>query len=204
MPCFNWQYHHSYYSCNHILWGYFTNTWVIIWLSLCQEHTHERYGWNKSVPNHKLTQNCNRVQISLERRHNERDGVSVVSVVCSNRLFRRRSQQTSNIRVTGLSEGNPPVGSHHKGPVTRKCIRLMTSYCPVRIVACTFQWSLADINMYYYIHTGYQMMQSIKNAACFGNMTNAIGFCIYRLMSTIIWSYSELNMSHIWRNMLFR
>ena len=56
--------------------------------------------------------------------HNERDGVSNHRCLCwlLNRLFRRRSQKTSNFRVTGLCEGNHwwPVESPHKGPVTRK------------------------------------------------------------------------------------
>ena len=37
-----------------------------------------------------------------------------------NRLFRRRSKNTSKLRVSGLCEGNSPVNSPHKGPVTRK------------------------------------------------------------------------------------
>ena len=39
-----------------------------------------------------------------------------------NRLFRRRSNQTSKLPVTGLCVGNSPgpVNSPHKGPVTRK------------------------------------------------------------------------------------
>ena len=36
------------------------------------------------------------------------------------RLFRRRSKNISKLRVTGLCEGNSPVNSPHKGPVTRK------------------------------------------------------------------------------------
>ena len=36
------------------------------------------------------------------------------------RLFRRRSNKRSKLRVSGLCEGNPPVDSPHKGPVTRK------------------------------------------------------------------------------------
>ena len=39
-----------------------------------------------------------------------------------NRLFRRRSKKTSQLRVNGLCVGNSPgpVNSTHKGPVTRK------------------------------------------------------------------------------------
>ena len=33
---------------------------------------------------------------------------------------RCRSKKTSKLRVTGLCEGNSPVNSPHKGPVTRK------------------------------------------------------------------------------------
>ena len=49
--------------------------------------------------------------ISLQWRHNECDGVS--NHQCPdrllNRLFRRRSKNTSKLRVTCLREGNPPV-----------------------------------------------------------------------------------------------
>ena len=44
-------------------------------------------------------------------RHNERDGVSNHQCLhcLLNHLFRRRSEKTSKLRVTGLCEGNPPV-----------------------------------------------------------------------------------------------
>ena len=35
-------------------------------------------------------------------------------------LFRSRSKKTSKLNVTGLCQGNSPVNSQHKGPVTRK------------------------------------------------------------------------------------
>ena len=53
------------------------------------------------------------------------------STVCSKKLFRRSSTKTAMLRVTGLSEENPPVtgGSTgdqwiplHKGPVTYKIV----------------------------------------------------------------------------------
>ena len=49
--------------------------------------------------------------ISLQWRHNERDGVSNHQPhdCLLNRLFRRRSKKTSKLRVTGLCEGNLPV-----------------------------------------------------------------------------------------------
>ena len=44
-------------------------------------------------------------------RHNEHDGVSNHQPhdCLRNRLFRRRSEETSNLRVTGLCAGNSPV-----------------------------------------------------------------------------------------------
>ena len=61
---------------------------------------------------------------SLRWRHNDHDGVSNHQPhgCLFNRLFRRRSKKTSQIRVTGLCAGNSPgpVNSPHKGPVTRK------------------------------------------------------------------------------------
>ena len=52
-----------------------------------------------------------RVGISLQWRHNERDGVSNHQPNdCSlNRLFRRNSKETSKLRVTGLCAVNSPV-----------------------------------------------------------------------------------------------
>ena len=48
---------------------------------------------------------------SLQWRHNERDGVSNHQLhdCLLNRLFRRRSKKTSNLRVSGLCMGNSPV-----------------------------------------------------------------------------------------------
>ena len=47
----------------------------------------------------------------LQRLHNERDGVSDQQPhdCLLNRLFRRRSNKTSNLRVAGLCEGNSTV-----------------------------------------------------------------------------------------------
>ena len=46
--------------------------------------------------------------------------ITSLTIVCSNRLFRRRSKKIAKLRVTGLSEGNPPVNFPNKGPVTRE------------------------------------------------------------------------------------
>ena len=68
---------------------------------------------------------------SLHWRHNDHDSVSNHQPhgCLLNRLFRRRSKNTSKLRVIGLCVGNSPgpVNSPHKGPVTRKMFHLMTS-----------------------------------------------------------------------------
>ena len=52
-----------------------------------------------------------KIDLSLQLRHNERDGVSNHQPHdrLLNRLFRRRSRKTSKLRVTGLCAGNLPV-----------------------------------------------------------------------------------------------
>ena len=63
---------------------------------------------------------------SLQRRHNDRDGVSNhLRLDCLlNRLFGCISKKTSKLRVTGLCEGNSPVVDEFpsQGPVTRKML----------------------------------------------------------------------------------
>ena len=57
---------------------------------------------------------CLKKIITLQWRHNERDGVSSHRPYdcLLNRLFRRRSKKTSKLRVTGLCEGNSPGTGH--------------------------------------------------------------------------------------------
>ena len=61
---------------------------------------------------------------TLRWRHNDHAGVSNHQPhgCLLNHLFRRRSNKTSKLRVTGLCAGNSPgpVNSPHEGPVTRK------------------------------------------------------------------------------------
>ena len=62
--------------------------------------------------------------LPLRWRHNDHDGGSNHQPhgCLLNRLFRRKSKETSKLRVTGLCVGNSPgpVNSPHKGPVMRK------------------------------------------------------------------------------------
>ena len=73
----------------------------------------------EAFPSHPLD-----IFMSLQWRYNEHGGISNHQPhgCFLNRLFRRRSKETSKLRVTGLCMGNSPgpVNSPHKGPVTRK------------------------------------------------------------------------------------
>ena len=59
---------------------------------------------------------------TLQWRHNERAGVWNHRHLDGflNHLVRRRSKKSPKLRLTGLCEGNSPVNSPHKRPVTRK------------------------------------------------------------------------------------
>ena len=74
--------------------------------------------------NNVLDQQASTALTSLHWRHYGGDCVSNHQPhdCLLNRLFRRRSKETSKLRVTGLCAGNSPgpVNSPHKWPVTRK------------------------------------------------------------------------------------
>ena len=88
---------------------------------------------------------------TLQWRHNGHDNVSNHQPhdYLLNRLFRRRSKNTSKLRVTGLCVGNSPgpVNSPHKGPVTRKMCPfddvIMNTECQWRIY--TRRWTGSSI-----------------------------------------------------------
>ena len=74
-----------------------------------------------------LSRACSACQIAVDiihvsRNMNGRGGVSNHRRFhyLLNRLFRRRSKKTPTRRTASLCEGNSPVNSPHKGPVTRK------------------------------------------------------------------------------------
>ena len=84
------------------------------------------------------------IHLALQRRHNERDGVSNHQRLnCLLKCWlRHRSKKTSKLRVTGLCVANSPVtndrpvNSPHKRPVTLKCFHLMTSSWRKTWLAC--------------------------------------------------------------------
>ena len=91
--------------------------------------------------------------ITLQWRHNEPHGAeNHWHLDCLlNRLSRRKSKKTSKLRVTGLCEGNPPVDSPHKGPVTRKlfpfvdvCSRRKTFPCHDVIMGHLFDYYIRN------------------------------------------------------------
>ena len=75
-----------------------------------------------TVPRGALT--AGKLPAALRWRHIGRDSVSnhLPHDCLLNRLFRRRSKKTSNLRVTGLLRGihRGPMNSPHKWPATRK------------------------------------------------------------------------------------
>ena len=85
---------------------YLSQCWLFILCSVTFtiEQFHQKCSWRWSHNGHRGVSN-----------HQPHDCLL-------NRLFRRRSMKTSNLRVTGHCAGNSPgpVNSPHKGPVTRK------------------------------------------------------------------------------------
>ena len=89
---------------------------------------------------------CGKLYSPMQRRHNERDGVSNNRRhdCLFNRVFRPRSKKTSKLCVTGLCEGKSPVtGEFHAQRASNAefFFHLMTSSCsgsrwPIRIIQC--------------------------------------------------------------------
>ena len=109
MFSFYWLFSWNYIIVNlHIQWGSLPRSWLV--------QTYLKIGNPKEGIK----------QYPLHWRQNDHDGVSNHQQhgCLLNRLFSRRSKQTSKLRVTGLCVGNSPgpVNSPHKGPVTRKMI----------------------------------------------------------------------------------
>ena len=97
--------------------------------SLIKSQVVDKRGHSFDIPNINSELNHWNQTVTLQWRQNERDGVSNHRRLdcLLDRMFRRRSRKTSKPRVTGLCEGNSPVNSPHKGPVTRTNFHLMTS-----------------------------------------------------------------------------
>ena len=96
-----------------------------------------------------ITQNRN---VSLQWRHNGHDSVSnhQPHECLLNRLFRRRSEKTSKLRVTGLCAGNSP----RKCPVTRKIFPfddVIMSYVIVQWGCCVYLLLVCTIRHELYV-----------------------------------------------------
>ena len=115
--------------------------------------------------------------VALQWCHNDQDGVSnhQPHSCLLDRLFRRRSKKTSQLRVAGLCEGNSPVNSPHKGPVTRKMfpfndvimahkgIDVITHPCPtLNQTLCTYRydvpwsWNIKWVNSILHFRISFQ------------------------------------------------
>ena len=94
---------------------------------------------------------------TLQWRHNERDGVSNHRRLdcLHNRLFSRRSKETSKFRVTGIHRW--PVDSPHKGPVTRQ----MFLFDDIITKHWTNVWSL-----FLLYNLGFYQLFQVANAFC--------------------------------------
>ena len=107
---------------------------------------------------------------SLQWRHNRRDSVSNHQPhdCLLNRLFRRRSKETSKLRFTALCAGNSPVTSEFPAQMAsnaEKCFHLMTSswmtYCKCQCWL-VFNWNLMNKLRWY---QKYQNMIHSQNAS---------------------------------------
>ena len=73
--------------------------------------------------------------------------ITSFTIVYSTVYSRRISKKTSKLRVTGICEGNSPVNSAHKGPVTRKMFPfddvIMIRLCLVGMCSCVLGGKLS-------------------------------------------------------------
>ena len=97
----------------------------------------------------------------LRWRHNDHDGVSnhQPGGCLLNRLFRRRSKETSKLRVPVLCVGNSPgpVNFPHKGPVTREMF-------PFHDAIVSMAWHKTTVNPVLQQWSYYSLTQSHQYA----------------------------------------
>ena len=82
--------------------------------------------------------------IPLQRRHNERDGVSNHRLLdCFAQLFMRRLKETSKLPATGLCMGNPPMtgGFPSQSASDTEDVHLMTASCSIGHLGKKLQWT---------------------------------------------------------------
>ena len=98
---------------------------------------------------------------SLQWRHNEHNGVSNYRrLECLlNRLSGHRSKKTSKLCVTGFCDGNSPLNSPHKGPVTQRMLPFDDIIVFCMLIANDFMWCIAC----YVANTGADISGKLKN-----------------------------------------
>ena len=129
--------------------------------------------------------------ISLQWRHNERDGVSNQQPhdCLLSRLFRRRSKKISKHCVTGLCAGNSPVTDEFLAQVASNADNISIWWCHY----VEFESHAMTCNMLKHVH-GFSLSY-MKYRKMFGIRQNIIH--IWNL-SNKRWIFREINSTSIW------
>ena len=104
---------------------YFLSTWFQMMISR-YTHSYHKFSTTKKKITYRTGSSKNNkafiLTITVTSQWAPRYLKAPVSPFLLNRLFRRKSNETSKLRITGLCEANPQVigGPPHKGPVKRK------------------------------------------------------------------------------------
>ena len=94
------------------------------------------YWRNTDTTIHRLTKTRrNEMTMSLQWRHNGRDGVSNYQPhhCLLNRLFRHRSKKTSKLQVTGLCEGKSPATGEFPSQRANNAENVSIFRCPTSV-----------------------------------------------------------------------
>ena len=111
--------------------------------------------------------------LTLQRRHNERDGVSNHRRLdhLLNRLCRRRAKKTSQLRVTGLCEGNSPVAGEFAAQRASKAenVSIGWRHHEILLLYCSEAsqgvnvWGLVSVILFYLLILSIGVYASWKN-----------------------------------------
>ena len=121
---------------------------IVMYIIHMQQFNHTWDNKNASFQSYLCGKGCYNV-ISLQCRHNGRDGVSNHQPhdCLLNRLLRRRSKRTWRLSATGLCVGNSPVTSEFPAQMAsnaKKYFHLMTSSCNVLLFHVAHMYSQCE------------------------------------------------------------
>ena len=160
------------------------------------------------------------IQLLLQWRHNERDGVSNHRRLdcLLNRLFRWRSKKTSKLRATGLCEGNSLVTGEFpaKGQLRGKCFHLMASSCammleyaasaPVQLTKLPRAWPCKCIYRFPQLSIFFQSIRRVahsirrKSEMLSWNLCLYLAFCFFYPIEILFfhpWIFSKFKNTYI-------